>query len=215
MRFIEDLGITGHLQISKLYKGKPEEIVFDDHNVIVSGMGVGLSHMFSGSGSDIITDYQLDRFQVGVSGDDSAGSAIYQLSGPLTSVAEYGGVASNLGVVSAFQIRNGALTTAKTSVYGLIPFKNVTRINDTSVRYTLILDEDTANYTNYAARHTGSWAVGDVGARAAASINEIGLFMKNPRNIIGGASLLVAYRKFTGIVKTSDFSLVFRWTLNF
>ena len=210
MRFIEDLGITGHLQIAKLYKNKPEEIIFDDHNVIVSGMGVGLSHMFSGSGSDIITDYQLDRFQVGVSGDDSAGSAIYQLSGPLTSGSEYGGGASNLGIVSAFQIKNGSLTATKSSVYGLIPFKNVTRINDSSVRYTIILDEDTANYANYAARHTGSFLGG-----AVASINEIGLFMKNPRNIIGEASLLVAYRKFTGIVKTGDFSLVFRWTLNF
>jgi len=202
MRFIEDLGITGHLQIAKLYKNRPEEIIFDDHNVIVSGMGVGLSHMFTGSGSDTITDYQIDRFQVGVSGNDTDGSAIYQLSGPLTSVAEYGGVGSNLGLVSAFQVKNGLLTTTKSSVYGLIPFKNVTRINDTSVRYTLILDEDTANYTNYAGRHTGSFMGG-----AVAPLNEIGLFMKNPRDIIGEASLLVAYRKFTGIVKTSDYLL--------
>ena len=47
------------------------------------------------------------------------------------------------------------------------------------------------------------------------SINEVGLFMKNPRNNPVVSPILVAYRKFSGIIKTSDFSLVFRWTLNF
>ena len=40
--------------------------------------------------------------------------------------------------------------------------------------------------------------------------------MKNP---VGSAdpnvSLLVAYRSFSNIVKTNDFSLIFRWTINF
>ena len=212
MRFIEDLGITGHLKIIKVYKNKPEEVIFDDHNVIVSGMGVGLSHMFSGSGSDVITDYQIDRFQVGLSGNDSAGSAIYQLSGPLTSISEYGDVASNLGVVSAYQLKNGSVTSSKSSVYGVIPFRNVTRIRDASVRYTIILDEDTANHTSYSSRHGGQ---GLPGYGNIVTLSEVGLFMKNPRSAMGEAPLLVAYRKFSGILKTSDFSLVFRWTLNF
>ena len=195
MRFIEDLGITGHLKIIKVYKNKPEEVIFDDHNVIVSGMGVGLSHMFSGSGSDVIT-----------------GSAIYQLSGPLTSISEYGDVASNLGVVSAYQLKNGSVTSSKSSVYGVIPFRNVTRIRDASVRYTIILDEDTANYTSYSSRYGGQ---GLPGYGNIVTLSEVGLFMKNPRSAMGEAPLLVAYRKFSGILKTSDFSLVFRWTLNF
>jgi len=202
MNFIEDLGIVGYLQIAKVYKDKPEEIVFDDHNIIVSGMSVGLSHLFSGSGSNNIIDYQFDKFQLGLSGNDSAGSGTYELSGPLSSIEEYGG-AANFAIISAIQIKDGSFTTSQ-QIFGRIPFKNVTRINDTSVRYTIIVDEDTANYTNYAARHSTDQV-----------LTEIGLFMKNPRGEAGDASILVAYRKFTQILKTSDFALVFRWTINF
>ena len=204
MNFIEDLGVRGYLQISKVYKDKPEEIVFDDHNVIVSGMGVGLSHFFTGSGADTIVDYQNDRFQVGVSGPPLGGSvsSIYQLSGPLSSITEYG-VATNFAVVSGYQIENGVVSPTKDSVFGYIPFKNVTRINETSVRYTIILDEDSANYTNY------------VRDASTTSLTEIGLFMKNPRGLADDASILVAYRAFNQILKTSDFALVFRWTINF
>ena len=122
MNFIEDLGVRGYLQIAKVYKNKPEEIVFDDHNVIVSGMGVGLSHFFSGSGSETVIDYQNDRFQVGVSGNDTAGSAIYQLSGPLSSISEYG-VATNFAVVSGHQIKNGVVSVLKNNVFcNYLPF---------------------------------------------------------------------------------------------
>jgi len=202
MNFIEDLGVRGYLQIAKVYKDKPEEIVFDDHNVIVSGMSVGLSHFFTGSGSETVTDYHNDRFQVGVSGNDTAGSAIYQLSGPLSSIAEYG-IATNFAVVSGYIIENGVVSPTKDNVFGLTPFKNVTRINETSVRYTIVLDEDTGNYTNYLRGSSGL------------SLTEIGLFMKNPRGLASDASILVAYRKFNQILKTSDFALVFRWTINF
>ena len=208
MNFIEDLGVRGHLQISKVYKNKPEEIVFDDHNVIVSGLGVGLSHFFTGSGANTIPDYQIDRFQVGLSGqadgDDYTVSSIYQLSGVLSSTAEYGD-ATNFAVVSGLQIKDGAVSTAKDSVFGLIPFRNVTRINTNSVRYTIVLDEDSANYGSYAAGR----------GNEDNPLTEIGLFMKNPRGLSDTASILVAYRAFTQILKTSDFSLVFRWTINF
>lgn len=206
MNFIEDLGVRGYLQIAKVYKDKPEEIVFDDHNVIVSGMSVGLSHFFTGSGADTIVDYQNDRFQVGVSGPPGGGSvsSIYQLSGALSSITEYGN-ATNFAVVSGYQIENGVVSPTKDNVFGYIPFKNVTRINETSVRYTIILDEDSANYTNYESTRSPS----------NLPLTEIGLFMKNPRGLADDASILVAYRAFNQILKTSDFSLVFRWTINF
>ena len=68
MNFMEEVGITGHLTIVKKYKDGEEEVVFDDHNIIVSGLGVGLSYLFTGSGSNTIVDYQIERFQLGVSG---------------------------------------------------------------------------------------------------------------------------------------------------
>jgi hypothetical protein len=169
---------------------------------------VGLSHFFSGSGSNSITDYHLSRFQVGVSGPpgkegaQGVTSAIYELSGPLSSVPEYG-IATNFAVVSSYQIADGSVSTNKDNTFGIIPFKNVTRINATSVRYTIVLDEDTANYTNYKRTEDSK------------NLNEIGLFMKNPRGLADDAALLVAYRSFNDILKSSDFSLVFRWTINF
>ena len=41
--FTDDIGITGHLTIIKQFSIGEEEVVFDDQNILVSGMGVGLS----------------------------------------------------------------------------------------------------------------------------------------------------------------------------
>jgi len=204
LNFAEQRWITGHLQIEKIWKDKSKgsEILFDDHNVIVSGMGVGLSILYSLSGSSNITDFQFDRFQVGVSGaGETETSSVFQLSGSLESAAEYAGTAGGLRTVIADQIRS--IGDASDKVFGIIPFSHVTRVNDTSVRYTIVLDEDSANGIQ-----RGSPLID-------APLNEIGLFMKNPQGRSSVASLLVAYRKFSNIIKASDFALVFRWTINF
>jgi hypothetical protein len=192
--FVEELGITGHLTISKKDKETgQEEVLFDDHNVIVSGLGVGLSYLFTGSGSNSIVDYQIDRFQLGVSGGSELEvSSTYELSSPL-SFADYGAEANSY-IEQGTQITNGADTTGVAFV--LIPPSKVTRINDRSVRYTLVIDDEMAN-------------------DATNPLNEVGLFMKNPTGSVGQTkSILVAYRTFSDIAKTSDFSLIFRWTIN-
>lgn len=61
MKFIDEIKPTGHLEITKIYNDGRQEIVLDEKNMIVSGFGVGLSYLFSLSGSSKITDYQLDR----------------------------------------------------------------------------------------------------------------------------------------------------------
>tara|TARA_Y100000310_G_scaffold171294_2_gene171492 strand:+ start:8103 stop:8708 length:606 start_codon:yes stop_codon:yes gene_type:complete len=190
--------ITGHLQIAKKFPSGEEEIVFDDHNVIVSGMSVGLTYLFTASGSNSILDYQLDRLQLGVSSDSAATSAVYKLIGQLSSFDEYGGTTGSLRLVSGIQIQNGETTTS--GPFALIPHSQITRINDTSTRYTIILDRDSVNN------------VRDHPSKL--SLNEIGLFMKNPRGVSPTQSILVAYRQFSNITKTSDFALVFRWTIN-
>lgn len=198
--FTEDLGINGHLTIIKKYNDGEEETVFDDHNIIVSGMGVGLSYLFTGSGSTSILDYQIDRFQVGVSGNaDLETSTTYELSGPLSSIAEYG-TGTDLFIAKGSQLTNGSLTTNQ--FFALIPKSKVTRIGESSVRYSLILDEDTANDL------TGAFG-------ETVYINEIGMLMKNPTGQVNDRSILVCYRNFSDIRKTSDFSLIFRWTINF
>jgi hypothetical protein len=198
--FTEELGINGHLTIIKKYTDGQEEVVFDDHNVIVSGMGVGLMYMFTGSGSESILDYQIDRFQVGASGPPAytgETSAVYQLSGPLTE-AQYG-TGSNLFIDKRTQITN---TTTASLAAALIPANKRTKIGDSSVRYTLVVDEEACNSL--------------VGAHdEAINLSEVGLLMKNPTGNANPRPILVAYRTFSDIRKTSDFSLIFRWTLNF
>jgi len=202
-KFTDELGINGHLTIIKKYKDGQEEVVFDDHNIIVSGMGVGLSYMFTGSGSDTVVDYQIDRFQLGVSGKPDQtpsleSSSTYQLSGALTGVNEYGG-GSNLFIEQCSQLVNGAATLNQ--FFPLIPKNKITRIGDSSVRYTLVVDEEACNNLT---RDTNE-----------ANLNEVGLFIKNPQGAGINTSLLAAYRTFSNIYKTSDFSLIFRWTINF
>lgn len=198
-KFTEELGINGHLTISKKFQNGKEEIIFDDHNVIVSGMGVGLAYMFTGSGSNSVLDYQIDRFQIGSSGPPTGGatSAIYELSGPL-SLEQYS-MGSNLFVVTRNQITNNTLTSMAAAT---IPANKVTRIGSASVRYTLVVDEEACNNL--------------LGSNSEdLDINEVGLLMKNPTGYVEDRPILVAYRTFSNIRKTNDFSLIFRWTINF
>lgn len=198
--FLDDLEVEGHLEITKVYVSGGEEVIFDDHNVIVTGMGVGLAHLFSLSGSVNILNYQIDRFQIGVSGTPGREVAsTNELGSPLNSLQEYGENAL-LYVVSG----NHALdvnTIKANQWFGYIPQHKVSRVGVNSVRYTITLDRDAAN----------NLRGGDT------FINEIGLFMKNPlgeqaNNV--DTSILVAYRKFQDILKTEDFALIFRWTIN-
>lgn len=198
--FTEELGITGHLTIIKKERSGEEEILLDDPNIIVSGMGTGLSYLFTASGSDQILDYQIQKFQLGVSGPPAGGvvSSINQLSGALSSVAEYGTGTNNQIFVGEQLVGAGIVPN---SVFAEIPSSKMTRINDSSVRYTLVVDEETANDL----QRDGS----------DAAINEIGMFMKNPTGNAQDRPILVCYRTFSDIVKTNDFSLIFRWTINF
>ena len=197
--FAEDMGINGHLTIIRQWNNGQEEVLLDDSNIIVSGMGVGLSYLFTGSGSDTILDYQIDRFQVGVSGPPAGGvtSGIFQLSGQLTDT-EYG-AGSNLFISVNNQLVDGAEATNR--AFARIPANKITRIGDSSVRYTLVLDEEACN--------------GISRNSADLNLNEIGMFMKNPTGSNDDRPILVCYRTFSNIRKTDDFSLIFRWTLNF
>jgi hypothetical protein len=185
---------VGRLQIWKVYedRDKERELVWDERNTITSGMGVGLSHLFSASGSTSIADYQIINFQIGTGGDfDDYGASTYKLQTPLTST-EYGENASF--VKETFQpIESGSLGSSKT--FGKIRFSNIHKINKTAVRFTIVLDPNTANITE--------------------QLDEIGLFMRNPRGLTPHSPILVAYRPFIGITKTSDYSLIFIWTIQF
>tara|TARA_R100001480_G_scaffold8478_2_gene16660 strand:- start:1278 stop:1898 length:621 start_codon:yes stop_codon:yes gene_type:complete len=197
------MGIKGHLTIHKIVEGE-EEVIYDEDNVIVSGFGWALSHLYGKLGSNTITDYQIDRVQLGVSG--YAGlqvSSTNSLSGALSSTTEYLGQStdSNLNVVSGFRWENDSVVITP-QIYAKIPFSKVTRIDDRTVRYTIFIDEDSCNNLSRP-------------GVPESALNEIGLFIKNPKADNIETSILTAYRYFSNIRKTSDFALVFRWTISF
>lgn len=206
MKQKDQIDITGHLQIVKVYTDGKEEVAFDDHNVITSGMGAGLGLLYAGSGAADITNFQVRYFQLGVAGD--------------TVINSYG--PDQVTLVSALGQVNGASdyqTDARSSIpifehelsdwdggqaseypadtdwqFGFISDNAIKRVDLNSVTYILYVDQFSCN------DHT---------------LNEVGLFMKNPQGLDPYRSTLVAYRPFTDITKTDDFSLVFKWTLNF
>lgn len=198
----DNIKVAGHLTINKVFKDGSEELVFDDKNVIVSGFGWSLAALFTGLGSTNILDYQIDRFQLGVSGSNANQvSSTYQLSGPLSSITEYigNGVDSNLHSFLFTQYLTGVATQPNVP-FAKIPASKITKIDDRSVRYTILVDEDSCN--NISRNGVEKY------------LNEIGLFIKNPYSSLN-ASVLVAYRYFSEIRKTDDFGLIFRWTITF
>ena len=83
---MEKLQPKGHLEIIKIYDDGTEEIHFTEHNMIVSGMGVGLSHFYAGSGGSQISDFQILNFQIGTGGDlTEYGTSSFKLNTPCTS----------------------------------------------------------------------------------------------------------------------------------
>lgn len=201
MNILEYLNVRGHVTVHKVLDNGDEELIYDDHNVIVSGMGLALASFFGLSGATSILDYQIDRFQVGVSGvTANEVSTTNALTGPLSSSFEYTGEFGDILTVSANQFAGSFISN--TVWYGKIPAHNMTRINDRSVRYTITLDKSSCN---------------DLTRNGiSANINELGLFMKNPLNILpNGAPVLVAYKVISNIRKTEDFGLIFRWTITF
>ena len=79
-------------------------------------------------------------------------------------------------------------------IFAVISDNSIKRVDLNSVTYILYIDRHTAN---------------------GITVNEVGLFMKNPLGYGTNRSNLVAYRPFVNIAKTDDFALVFKWTLNF
>ena len=185
---------TGHLQIFKVYEDGEEVLHFDQNNIITSGMGVGFSYLFTGQGSDNIIDYQIRNFLIGSGVTDATdySASTFKLKGGVLNSADWGSDTS-LIVEDYAPIENGTIV-GSTVPFARIRFSNVHKVTTTSVRYTLVLDRNTLN---------GKY------------INEVGLFMRNPKGNATPNPILVAYRPFTEITKTSDFSLIFRWTLQF
>ena len=206
MKQKDQIDITGHLQIVKVFSDGTEETVFDDHNVITSGMGAGLGLLYAGSGAADITNFQVRYFQLGVEGDtviDTYGPdqiTLVSALGQINGASDYQSDARSTIPIFEHELSdwNGGQAEESNAdmawQFAFISDNAIKRVDLNSVTYILYVDEHSCN------DHT---------------LNEVGLFMKNPQGLPTLRSTLVAYRPFTDITKTSDFSLVFKWTLNF
>jgi len=200
------LNVSGHLEIYKIYEDGKEEQVFNDHNVITSGMGVGLGLLYAGSGAADITNFQIRYFQVGVSGDTKISSygvsEVHLVSalGQVNGKTDYNTVGDSVLPVVTHELMNWDGTKKLDSqggdswYFGIVSDNSIKRVDLNSVTYILYVDRNSCN---------------------TITLNEVGLFMKNPLGSDPKRSQLCAYRPFTNIAKTDDFALVFKWTLNF
>lgn len=191
MRNQESYSPKGYLEIVRIWNDGHEETVFSEKNTIVSGMGVGLSYLFAASGSNSIKDFQITRFQVGTQSHTVYGPSTVQLASALTP-GQYG-TNPEVSVLTLNQIVNGALNT--TVGFGTIPFNLIRRVDKTSVQFGLLLGPNTANLP--------------------VPLKEVGLFMNNPFGLTPQAPILVAYKVFSPVEKTNQFSLLFKWTITF
>lgn len=178
--------VKGHLKIERIYPDKTE-VVLDDPNTIVSGMGVILSYLFAGEGSDNILDYQIKYAQLGW-GSQTLDPSVYSLDDPVDDAEEYG---ENAIQTYLDPIENGSITIE--NAFYKIPYHAIAKVSDTSVRYSILIEEDAL--------------------LGSTDVSEIGLFVKNYQGNAEDNPILVAYKTFTALTKSTDFALLFTWTI--
>lgn len=183
----------GELEIWKVYDDcRPDECVLNDHNIITSGLGISLAYLYAGSGASSVLEYQVNMFQIGSGTTSPAAMSLQQLNDPLDA-DQYKSAGSLLATEERQLLVNEIVTAPQTFVR--IPYTQIQKVGSKTIRYTLILDKNSAN---------------DLGK----NLKEVGLFMKNPRGVSPEASVLIAYRQFD-LPKASDFALVFKWSIIF
>lgn len=194
MKFYENYSPVGHLEVWKEFPDGTSELHYGDKNVICSGMGANLSEMFDAPPTANVEEYQLTYFKIGTAGTtDLQVSTTNDLGAPLTQ-AEYGNGLIDVDVHNL--VANGAVITSPggTTTFATIPHAYIKRITNTKCMWQIIIDEQSAN---------------------GLTLNEVGLYCKNPYRTTTDGSLLCAYRYFTPIAKTDSFILVIRWTIDF
>jgi len=213
--------ISGHVTICKIYNDGTKETVLDKANLVTAGLGSSFLDLQQNAGSRFIDDYAPRYFQVGTSDIGyttaalQASATFYQLSAPLdwseygddtdlTIVSRYRGFnASTEDSVAPYSYTELKFTSAPLSsiifsgsdqYFGVITPGKITKVFMDSFESEIVLDENSCN---------------------GISIAELGLFAKNPKGFKEDSPLLMAYKNFTAVPKTSDFSLVVHWTIGF
>ena len=214
--------ISGHVTIYKIYSNGTEEKVLDRANLVTAGLGSAFIDIQVGEGSIHSLDYAPHYFQIGTSDIGyttpvrQASSTFYQLSAPLH-WSGYG-EDTDLKIDKVYRGFNASVspdvdsgntyhellnTSASLSsiifsgsdqYFASITEGYISKYFMDSFEAEIVLDENTAN---------------------GIDISEVGLFAKNPKGFQEDSPLLMAYKKFTAVPKTKDFSIVIHWSIGF
>ena len=207
MRFTDVNNIKGHLEVYKVYSDGSEELHYSDHNVITSGMGVNLAHAFAADAGVDVSSFQANWMQIGTgaSSADIRNNATVQVSSRadlLSSIpaTQYGDVNTiGLKVSSMTYMTSAGSTAIKDFIK--VPYAFVHRVSDRKVMWRLVLNDSACNIVDDAI-HGGA-------------LCEVAIFSNNPTQATPDELYMIAYRAFANITKTNEFTLDFRWTIEF
>lgn len=195
---------VGELKITLEYKEGMTVSWHESINSISDGMGYGLTNLFSTKGAEDPTDFAISYFQLGQGSlssylpTQSTNKNFYSLASAFTT-SDYGSSSTNT-LLSLNQIGSSGgnfsspvgYTTSSTTFVEIDP-DNKSTFYKGGFTTRLIVDNTTAN---------------------GKSISEAGLFMKNPDGDFGiDSPIMVSYKTFNPIQKTSDFRVIFDWNL--
>tara|TARA_R110001583_G_scaffold9651_6_gene45496 strand:+ start:1481 stop:2104 length:624 start_codon:yes stop_codon:yes gene_type:complete len=207
MKLTDLNSITGHLEVYKVYSNGTEELHYSEHNVITSGMGVNLAHAFAADADSNVENFQANWMQIGTGASTVAIRAQdnVQVSGRadlLSSIpASQYGDENTIGLaVSSMKYATSA-GTAVSKDFVKIPTAFIHRVSERKVMWRLILNDSAANIYDDSV-HGGA-------------LCEVAIFANNPREVDPPILHMIAYRAFSNIIKTNEFTLDFRWTIEF
>ena len=209
--------ISGHITVCKVYKNGTSETVLDRSNMITAGLGSSFLDIQQQEGSTYPPDYRPYYFQmgtdvIGVDSDLSPSSFFYQVCAPFN-WSDYG---SNSDLIVEKKYRGFNASTEDSRTY--------TELLMTSALLSSVIFSGSDEYfASITPGQTTKWfmdsfeseIVLDEHSGNDKTISEVGLFAKNPKGLKGDAPLLMAYKSFTGIPKTAEFSIVIHWVIGF
>lgn len=194
--------MIGHIKIIKEFNGIEHQL-YEARNTISDGVALALTSMLASTGSDYPNDYSIGYYQLGsnsLSGVIPARTVdrnFYELADAFPASA-YGSSSVTAPVIlNQLVPPNGNFTTFSNLVttsasFIEIPLGQKRAILNKGINLRIKVDKDMAN---------------------GQSINEIGIFIKNPFGSVTDEPILFAYKTFPSVTKTDEFSLIIDWKI--
>ena len=218
--------ISGHVTICKVYSDGTKETVLDKANLVTAGLGSSFIDLIQNNGSKYSDDYSPRYFQVGTSDIGytttparQASSTFYQVSAPF----HFSAYGTDTTLIISKRYRGFHASTLDPPAVSL-PHRTYVELLNTSAPLSSCIFSGTDQYfaeisdsklSKYFMDSFDCEIVLDEQTGNGKDITEIGLFSKNPKGFQEDSPLLIAYKNFTAIPKSSEFSLMISWSVGF